>query len=115
MFTLSGQPSHRWAVLPYIDVIKNRNTIKDVVKKPINVPFFFESTPNETDIIVADEIRKVALADRTEDEIWTEWARKLSRFVLWCNLCTLPFSLSVLSSMEILLSASIRWQTCQLQ
>ncbi|KAI6176244.1 hypothetical protein M3Y97_00777500 [Aphelenchoides bicaudatus] len=78
LFTLSGQPSHRWAVLPYIDVIKSRNTIRDVVKKPINVPFFLESTPNEMDIIVADQTRKIALADRSGDEIWTEWARKLS-------------------------------------
>jgi hypothetical protein len=81
LFTLSGQPSHRWAVLPYIDVIKRRNTIQDVVKKPINVPFFLESTPNETDIIVSNQVRKVALADRSADEIWTEWATSLSRFV----------------------------------
>jgi len=78
LFTLSGQPSHRWAVLPYIDIIKRRNTIRDVVKKPINVPFFLEATPNELDIVVAKETRTIAMANRIEDEIWTEWAKKLS-------------------------------------
>lgn len=89
MFTLSGQPSHRWATLPYIDVIKKRNTIQDVVKKPINVPFFLESTPNETDIIVANRGRKVVLAGRTGDEIWTEWAKTLSRFEFRKFFCVL--------------------------
>jgi hypothetical protein len=81
LFTLSGQPSHRWASLPYIDIIKKRNTIQEVVKKPIDVPFFLESTPNETDIIVTAQNRKMIAADRVDDEIWTDWGMQLSRLV----------------------------------
>ncbi|KAI6229985.1 WD repeat-containing protein 36 [Aphelenchoides fujianensis] len=78
--TLSGEPAHRWATLPYIDVIKKRNTIKEVVKTVTDVPFFLESTPNENEIIVdAEPNRKLAAADRTDDEVWTDWSQQLSR------------------------------------
>ncbi|KAI6199328.1 hypothetical protein M3Y96_00615200 [Aphelenchoides besseyi] len=78
---LSGEPTHRWATLPYIDLIKKRNTIREAVKTVTDVPFFLESTPNENEIIVVDESpnRKFLAADRTADEVWTDWSQKLSR------------------------------------
>jgi len=101
LFTLSGQPSHRWAVLPYIDIVKRRNTIRDVVRKPINVPFFLEATPNELDIVVAKETRTIAMANRNHEEIWTEWAKKLSGATLNGDFIVCFNSLTDLSTPQI--------------
>ena len=71
--------------MPFIDIIKKRNTIKEVVKTVVNVPFFLDSTPNETDIIASAAERTFVAAARTDDEIWTEWARRLSRLADDCG------------------------------
>ncbi|KAI6212990.1 hypothetical protein M3Y94_00095700 [Aphelenchoides besseyi] len=81
---LSGEPAHRWATLPYIDLIKKRNTIREAVKTVTDVPFFLESTPNENEIIVVDENpnRKFLAADRSDDEVWTNWAGIAGDFIV---------------------------------
>uniref|UniRef100_A0A0N4ZTB6 Utp21 domain-containing protein n=1 Tax=Parastrongyloides trichosuri TaxID=131310 RepID=A0A0N4ZTB6_PARTI len=40
LLKLSGLPETRWANLPYLDVIKERNKPINAVKKPKNAPFF---------------------------------------------------------------------------
>ncbi|CAD5218326.1 unnamed protein product [Bursaphelenchus okinawaensis] len=78
LLSISGQPSHRWSTLPHIEKIKQRNTIKEVVKKPIDVPFFLESTPNEAEILAdATEKRRFKAAQRSDTELFTDWTQKL--------------------------------------
>ncbi|CAD5225214.1 unnamed protein product [Bursaphelenchus xylophilus] len=78
LLSISGQPSHRWSTLPHIEKIKQRNTIKEVVKKPIDVPFFLESTPNEAEIVAdAGDQRRFKAAQRSDVDLLTDWAQTL--------------------------------------
>lgn len=67
--------------LPYIDKIKQRNTIKEVVQKPIDVPFFLDSTPNESEILAIDghgDRRRFKTATRSDIDLRTDWANRLA-------------------------------------
>lgn len=78
------------------------------------MPFFLESTPNELDIIVAEQGRKIALADHSEDEIWTEWAKKLSRSEFDFDKFNFLFSATVSGDFVVCFNSLIALSTPQI-
>ena len=49
LLTLSTTPASKWASLPRLDALKNKNKIIDPSKKPSKIPFFLETKKGLTD------------------------------------------------------------------
>ncbi|VBB26808.1 unnamed protein product [Acanthocheilonema viteae] len=116
LVTLSGLASSRWANLPYLDVIRERNKPIEPARKPKAAPFFlpavstldgfeFEKMNIDTDDI---ERRNVLMAKRNMLEIESSFAQKLlqasddadfiSAFesLKWMSISTIDFQIHIL-------------------
>lgn len=82
---MSGLPSSRWANLPHLDIIRERNKPIEPVRKPKAAPFFLPAVSTldgfefEKANVGADDIerRNVLMAKRSVLEIESSFAQTL--------------------------------------
>ena len=96
LVTLSGQPASRWANLPHLNLIRERNKPIEPPKKPKNAPFFlptvvtqdgFEFNQKATDQLIKEEgqensassISTPVLMARRQGNLNTPWNSALIR------------------------------------
>uniref|UniRef100_A0A0K0E137 Utp21 domain-containing protein n=1 Tax=Strongyloides stercoralis TaxID=6248 RepID=A0A0K0E137_STRER len=83
LLKLSGYPEIKWASLPYLDVIKERNKPTSALKKPKNAPFFLPSiqTINGFEFVAPEdnsaEYEKNIAIKRKNLELITTYASQL--------------------------------------
>ncbi|KAL7072309.1 hypothetical protein ACQ4LE_008436 [Meloidogyne hapla] len=94
LFTLSGQPSSRWAGLPIYELIRQRDKPKEPPKKTKDLPFFLPTIETAKGVVFSEELfnkkednekqkndgkRSMLIAKRQLEEFQTEWGAKLLR------------------------------------
>jgi hypothetical protein len=93
LLTLSGLASSKWANLPNLDLIKQRNKPMEPPKKPKSAPFFLPATETLDGFvfenIADDELEKenaleagknISMGKRKLTDLETPWAKSLAEY-----------------------------------
>ncbi|VDM39838.1 unnamed protein product [Toxocara canis] len=125
LITLSGFAASRWANLPNLDIIRERNKPTDPPKKPKSAPFFLPSTSTlegfefgKMDTFDEEQRQKVIMAKRSVLETETSFAITLMKAeteeefkstfdsLKWMNISSIDFQIRALPQKASLFSTN---------